>query len=187
MVFPESEAAEHFKLGRLESVLEGALRPGHFLGVAQVISKLLAVVRPARMYLGLKDYQQCQVIARAVPQMQGPVPELVFCPTMREADGLAMSSRNVLLSEQERAIAPKLFETLQAVSHLAGQLKPAYLAQWASEELNNVAEMHVDYVQICDAKTLRPATDWNPTAPNVVLAAVRLGKVRLIDNLQLPC
>ena len=190
-VYPEGEPLPFFDLAPLDGLLEGAHRPGHFQGVAQVVARLLAFTLPTRLYMGLKDYQQCRVVARMLTQLHGqlpgPPPELVLCPTLRDPDGLAMSSRNVLLTATERELAPAIHQTLLEVQRLAGNMPPAALGNWAAQQLGQVPGFAVDYVELCNAQTLQPATHWNAAAPNVVLAAVRVGKVRLIDNLVLPC
>ncbi|MBL7727909.1 MAG: pantoate--beta-alanine ligase [Dinghuibacter sp.] len=183
-MYPENEApAPHYPLGYLESVWEGPKRPGHFQGVCQVVEKLFRIVEPAHAFFGLKDYQQCMVITRLV-QLMGWEQQLQLhlCPTLREPDGLAMSSRNMRLNETERRTAPAIYRELTYIkAHLApGDTTP--LLQASTQRL--VQEGFVpDYLGLAQAQTLEPVTVWDGQMPLVCLAAAFLGPVRLIDNL----
>lgn len=183
-IYPENEPpAPHYPLGFLETVWEGPKRPGHFQGVCRVVEKLFRTVSPAHAFFGLKDYQQCMVINRLV-QLMGWEQQLKLhlCPTWREPDGLAMSSRNMRLNEQERKTAPAIFRELSYIKqHLApGDTQP--LVHSCTEKL--VQEGFVpDYLGLAHAETLEPVTVWDGKMPLVCLAAAFLGTVRLIDNL----
>ena len=165
----------------LSAILDGAFRPGHFAGVATVVLKLFNMVQPDVALFGEKDYQQLMVVRRLVADLSLPV-EIVGVPTVREPDGLAMSSRNQYLGAAERALAPLLYRTLgeTAVSLRGGRRDFERLQAEAVHKLS--AHMQPDYVAIRDAHTL--AAPEAKTTELVVLAAVWLGKARLIDNLQ---
>jgi pantoate--beta-alanine ligase len=170
----------------LEGVLEGAARPGHFSGVATVVAKLLNIVQPQRAYFGEKDYQQLCVIRRLAADLNLPV-EIVACPTVREADGLALSSRNTYLSADERAAAPYLHEALLAVRHtyLSGERDPAQLvaAGVALLRRSRRASFELDYLALADSATLAGPSQAHDGCR--VLIAARLGTTRLIDNIPL--
>lgn len=161
---------------------EGERRPGHFDGVATVVAKLFLIVRPNRAYFGEKDYQQCAVLRQMVRDLNFPL-ELRFCPTVRESDGLAMSSRNVYLSPEERAVAPLLKATLEKTAGLL-EASPsdreieAVLASARSELAQGGFE--VDYFALVNSRTLEPLLSRD--VPSRLIAAAKLGRTRLIDN-----
>lgn len=176
-IYPEGFSS-FISVGELSRILEGKSRPGHFDGVATVVLKLLLRTLPHVAIFGEKDYQQLCVIRRAVADFDIPV-EIIGAPTLRESDGLAMSSRNIYLSEQERAIAPKLYATLTEVSaKLASGIQPA-LDQGVAAL--TAAGFKVDYLAFCDAETLAPLDTLG--APARLLVAAQLGMTRLIDNI----
>ena len=169
----------------LSRPLEGASRPEHFRGVATVVARMLGVTQPQRAYFGQKDGQQCRVVQRMVADLAIPT-AIVICPTVREPDGLAMSSRNVHLTPEQRQAAPVLYRALQAAMALVRQgerdaeaLRQAMRAVLAEEPL-----AAVDYVSVADADTL--AECGAVEGPALASLAVRIGPVRLIDNLPLP-
>ncbi|MEQ8815509.1 MAG: pantoate--beta-alanine ligase [Thalassobaculum sp.] len=170
------------RAGSLGEPLEGLHRPGFFDGVATVVAKLFALVRPHRAYFGEKDYQQLLVVARMAVDLDLGV-QVVPVPTVREADGLAMSSRNVHLSAADRAVAPVLHRTLSRMAaRLAdGASEPAAEIAWGREKLLAAGFSAVDYLEVRDPRTLAPVARAGVAAR--ILAAVRLGPVRLIDNL----
>lgn len=166
----------------ISDVLEGAARPGHFRGVATVVAKLFNIVQPHRSYLGQKDYQQCEVIKRMVKGLDLDI-EMVILPTVREADGLAMSSRNAYLDPDQRRKASVLFRALTAGERLvrAGEREPERIRQAMRAVLLSEAGIAVDYAEAADPDTLRPLdSGWSRM---VLLVAVRIGSTRLIDNL----
>lgn len=171
---------EHFNLGYLESVLEGRYRPGHFQGVCQVVKRLLEIVAPAYLLAGQKDYQQCLVLKRLLQIIDSPA-ELVICPTVREKDGLAMSSRNLRLQENERMIAPAIF---QAINLAARKIKPGAVNGLKSEAAAFLTGkgLKVDYVEVANAGNLQLVDQWNGQDPLIVLAAAHVNDIRLIDN-----
>ncbi|MDP2717872.1 MAG: pantoate--beta-alanine ligase [Candidatus Micrarchaeota archaeon] len=167
------------KAGAVAKPLEGVFRPGHFDGVATVVKRLFDIVSPAKAYFGQKDCQQVLVVQDLVRRLKLPV-KIVACPTVREMDGLAMSSRNTYLSPQERAIAPVLHQTLrQARRELKKGTNPREVEKIATTVLT-LAGFSVQYVAVADAKTLKPASA--KTRRTLILAAAYLGKTRLIDN-----
>jgi len=159
---------------------EGKIRPGHFAGVATVVAKLFGQVRPQRAYFGEKDWQQIQVITRMTRDFLLPV-EIVPVPTLREPDGLAMSSRNRFLSPQERAIAPALHTALADAAKRLSVGWTVTEAMAAGEKKLREAGLTPDYLALVNATTLEPLTEFSPTAR--LLAAARLGRIRLLDNL----
>lgn len=168
----------------LSQPLEGARRPGHFKGVATVVAKLFNLVQPQRAYFGQKDAQQVRVIQQMVKDLNFPL-EVVACATVREADGLAMSSRNSYLNPAQRAAAPVLHRSLQAVNeaYQAGQRDAQELRRLALAHLAAEPMAHVEYVSLADAETLAEVDRVD--RPVLVSMAVRIGRARLIDNLLL--
>ena len=183
-IYPEPDTRV-FDLGPVAEVMEGAMRPGHFNGVAQIVSKLFDFVRPTRAYFGEKDFQQIAVIRRMV-ELEGFDIEIVDCPIKREADGLAMSSRNVRLSEEERAIAPAIHRTLEGSLSWAMNHNVEETKRYVIDELNSVPHLKVEYYEIVDALSMQPIKDWNDTKSAVGCATVFCGDVRLIDNIKYP-
>ncbi len=173
--------------GALAEPMEGSMRPGHFRGVTTVVLKLFNIVQAHRAYFGRKDYQQLRVIQQMVADLNVPV-TVVPCETVREPDGLAMSSRNVYLSPEERAAAPCIFRALadarEAVTTGAGLCSPNAMAQRVTLQLDANPLITTQYVSIVRERDLQPAVDWSE--PTVLAVAVLLGKTRLIDNIQLP-
>ena len=166
-------------VGPMATVFEGEIRPGHFSGVATVVNKLLNIVRPDVLYLGQKDAQQIAVLRRMTSDLEVPT-NIVVVPTQREADGLAMSSRNAYLTPQEREAAPSLHHALQAVrlAMASGRSKDDAIAA-ARARLHQLAQL--DYIDVVDANTFVPIDTLAP--PAFVIGAARFGKTRLIDNL----
>lgn len=180
-MYPEQPVLNiHF--GALETVMEGASRPGHFNGVGIVVSKLFNIVNPHRAYFGQKDLQQVSVVRQLVSDLAFGL-ELVICPTVRENDGLAMSSRNRRLSETERGIAPQIYKILASARDalLAGEPVHAIAAE-ARALFAATPEFTLDYFEVIDIKTLRTVTEIGTEGHNAICVAVFLGPVRLIDN-----
>ena len=181
-MYPGDEVEQRFDIAPLDSVMEGARRPGHFMGVVQIVSRLFSLVRPDRAYFGEKDYQQLQIVRR-IAQQQGLGVEVVGCPIVREADGLAMSSRNALLSPAGRAAAPKIHQfLLESRGRIAAHGVEA-TREWVVAKINGVDGLQVEYYEIADAQTLQPVTDYRP-GHTMGFVAVRVGQVRLIDNIE---
>jgi pantoate--beta-alanine ligase len=180
-IYGEAFVSRHYELGRLEELLEGYYRPGHFQGVCQVVDRLLQIIPANTLYLGQKDYQQCMVVARllSITGRENEV-KLTIVPTVREQNGLAMSSRNLRLSEAQLKKARVISEALEYTrSHLT-QHSLDKLKIEAAHFLTKEGFI-IDYVEIADARTLEPATSIKQ--PLVALIAATLGNVRLIDNL----
>lgn len=181
-IYPEPDLRV-FELGAVAEVMEGVMRPGHFNGVAQIVSKLFAMVEPDRAYFGEKDFQQIAVIKRMV-ELEGFNIEIVECPIKRHEDGLAMSSRNVRLSPEQRAIAPNIARILTESLEFAASHSVAETKQKVINEINAYEEMDVEYYEIADALTLQPISDWADAESAVGCITVHLGDVRLIDNIK---
>ena len=181
-MYPEGFATRVQVEGPLTALWEGAVRPGHFQGVATVVARLFLLVQPQRAYFGEKDYQQLLVVRRMVRDLGFPV-EVVGVPTVREEDGLALSSRNVYLSPETRKKAPVLYRALLAMREVAGQGGSVAEALRAGEEaLRAVPEFRKDYLAIVYPETLLPLSDWVAGARGIV--AGRFPEARLIDNLE---
>ena len=172
-----------YDLGYLDTLLEGKFRPGHFQGVCRAVEKLLQIVLPDNLYLGQKDFQQCMVIKRLI-QLMGKESQIHtnICPILREKDGLAMSSRNMRLSGEQRATAVALFETLTFLKQNLNKGSLSDLKKEATALLEK-KNFKPDYVEIADAKTLKPINEWDSRINIVGLVAAYLGDVRLIDNM----
>lgn len=176
--------APYYDLGYLETVFEGKYRPGHFQGVCRVVHRLLDIVQPDMLYLGQKDYQQCMVIKAMLSLTSMNDVQLRIGSTLREEDGLAMSSRNTRLSPEARAKAPAIYGCLRG---LKKNIQPGNLSALTNEaEIDLIKKgFRPDYIAFADAETLEPVSEWNGTRDLVILAAAFLGEVRLIDNLVL--
>ena len=180
-MYPESDA-RIFDFAPLDQVMEGKFRPGHFNGVAQIVSKLFAAVEPDRAYFGEKDFQQLAVIRELVRQQHIPV-EIVGCPIVREPDGLAMSSRNARLTFQQRQIAAKIAQSLSKSCTFVPVKTVDELKNEVIAEINAESALDVEYFEIVDGNTLMPVTDWIESAYIIGCIAVFCGEVRLIDNI----
>lgn len=180
-IYPEPDTRV-FALGRVAEVMEGAMRPGHFNGVAQIVSKLFMFVEPDRAYFGEKDFQQIAVI-RSMVKSEGFKLEIVPCPIVREADGLAKSSRNVRLTPEMRKVAPNIARILNeskeyAKSHTVGETE-----KYVVDAINSYDGMEIEYYQIVDGISLDHLTSWDETGYAVGCVTVYCGDVRLIDNI----
>jgi pantoate--beta-alanine ligase len=170
--------------GMLDKVMEGKFRPGHFKGVALVVKKLFEIIQPSRAYFGKKDFQQLAVIKLLVEKLQLPV-EIIPCETVRETDGLAMSSRNLRLTIGERQIARKIFEVLCKIREKGTRTPVWELKEWAVKKIQEDPQFRVEYFEIADTETLMPLENWSQKNRAIALTAVYLGDVRLIDNVEL--
>jgi len=182
-MYPEPDLTE-FDFGTLDKVMEGAFRPGHFRGVGIVVKKLFEIVEPGKAYFGEKDYQQLAIIKRMVNMLSIQV-QIIPCPTLREADGLAMSSRNTKLTDEERAIAPSIYEAMNKVREIYSWFTPAGLEKMVIGEIEQNALLRVEYAQVVDSESLMSFSDWEDTKHAVLCIAAFLGEVRLIDNLKI--
>ncbi len=184
-VYPDGmDNLEQYNLGSIENILEGQYRPGHFQGVCQVITRLLKAVEPDFLFMGQKDYQQCMVVNKLL-SLIGSKTQLITCPTVREADGLAMSSRNLRLSAVQRKLAPEIHKTLLFIKHSISSKLPVTLYQIKSDAFKRLEKtgFSVDYVQISDSITLKPIKSLSSSPSLVILIAAFIGEIRLIDNL----
>ena len=172
---------ERYELGYLENILEGFYRPGHYQGVCQVMSRLLKAVEPELLFMGQKDYQQCMVVNRLIQLMQIAT-KLVTCPTIREADGLAMSSRNKRLNKEQRGNAVAIYKALNLIKENIGTRKTTEVIDEATQLLKKY-NFNPDYVAIADAGTLELINRWHGEKKLVALIAAFQEEVRLIDNL----
>ncbi len=182
-IYPEGCKPMMYDLGFIETVFEGEFRPGHFQGVCMVVHRLLDIVKPDAMYVGQKDYQQCMVIQKLI-DITGIKTELVICDTLREEDGLAMSSRNLRLSPEQRKTVPAIHKELL---ELKSRLKKGPVNELAESSFAKLESLgfKVDYFAIADARTLEPVSNWNGDLKLVALVAAYIGEIRLIDNLPL--
>lgn len=183
-IYPVPDTRQ-FDLGPVAEVMEGAMRPGHFNGVAQIVSKLFSFVTPTRAYFGEKDFQQIAVIKKMV-ELEGFNLEIVSCPIVRDADGLALSSRNVRLTPEGRKNAPKIHEVLVESLSKAKEMSVSQLQQWVVDKINEVPTLNVEYFQIADSLTMQPVNSWDGENQPVGCITVFCGDVRLIDNILYP-
>jgi pantoate--beta-alanine ligase len=170
--------------GNLDKVMEGAQRPGHFNGVAQVVSKLLGIVQPHKAFFGQKDFQQLAIIRSMVKQLEISV-EIISCPILREKDGLAMSSRNVRLTPAQRKIVPVISQLLFKIKEIQSLHTPSQLKTIVKEELASYPQMKLAYFEIVDSETLGSVSDFKKSKSAVACIAVELDSLRLIDNIVL--
>ncbi|MBO5685411.1 MAG: pantoate--beta-alanine ligase [Alistipes sp.] len=182
-IYPEPDTRQ-FDFGLVDKVMEGATRPGHFNGVAQVVCRLFAMVQPARAYFGEKDFQQIAVIKAMVAQL-GLAVTIVECPIIRDTDGLALSSRNQLLTPAHRAAAPHIYATLQRAVEQSKVLTPAELKAWVEAEINREPLLSCIYYQSVDALTMQEVEAWSDAEQIQGCIAVQAGEIRLIDNIRI--
>ncbi|WP_445203933.1 pantoate--beta-alanine ligase [Tenuifilum sp.] len=180
-IYPEPDTRV-FDFGMLDKVMEGKFRPGHFNGVAQVVSKLFDIVEPHRAYFGQKDYQQLAII-RAMVRMLGYRIEIVGCPIVREPDGLAMSSRNLLLTPEHRKSAPLIYQTLAEARNKTNEFSVKDMIDWVVKGINSDPNLKVEYFELVDADSLLPVQGWDHPNGIVGCIAVWAGNIRLIDNM----
>lgn len=183
-IYPEPDNRV-FDLGEVAQVMEGAMRPGHFNGVAQIVSKLFAMVGPDRAYFGEKDFQQIAVIRKMV-ELEGFNLKIVDCPIEREDDGLALSSRNVRLTPEQRAIAPSIHRVMKESLEYAKTHNLEQTKQMVVDALNAIDQLEVEYYEIVDPLTMQPLANWADAknGDSVGCITVYCGPVRLIDNIR---
>ena len=180
-IYPEPDTRV-FDLGPVQQVMEGAMRPGHFNGVCQIVSKLFSWVMPDRAYFGEKDFQQIAVIRAMIKQLDFDI-DIVQCPCIREDDGLAKSSRNVRLTPEVRKVAPQIYSTLQRSLEFAKDHTVEQTHDWVVATIDAWPEMETEYFSICDGITLQPVTSWDESDYIVGCITVYCGDVREIDNI----
>ncbi len=184
-MYPYGKALnKEYDLGKLEAMLDGAYRPGHFQGVCQVVERLLTIVKPDEIFIGQKDFQQCMIIKKLVEIMGEPI-KVTIIHTLREADGLAMSSRNMRLDKVERQIAPGIYQQLSAIKQNLANTGFAELKAATANNLLDAGFTKVDYVEIADAGSLEPLQSFDPNKKTVALVAAFINEIRLIDNMLL--
>ncbi len=181
-MYPQPDTRQ-FSYAPLDTVMEGAFRPGHFNGVCQIVSKLFDAVTPDRAYFGEKDFQQLAIIREMVRQMKYKL-EIVGCPIVREEDGLALSSRNKRLSAEERENALKISQTIFksrtfAASHTVGETQ-----KMVEDAIEDAPGLRLEYFEIVDGNTLQKISNWEDTSYAVGCITVFCGEVRLIDNIK---
>ncbi len=181
-IYPEPDT-RIFDFGAFGEVMEGKYRPGHFNGVAQVVSRLFDIVKPSKAYFGEKDFQQLAIVREMVKQYQIPV-EIVGCPIVREEDGMALSSRNMRLSKEGREKATLISRTLLKSCNFVNQKSVPELRKWVVDRINEEPLLDVEYFDIVDGLTLQPIDSWDGSTYVVGCITVYCGDVRLIDNIQ---
>jgi pantoate--beta-alanine ligase len=181
-MYPETDT-RIFDFGNLDKVLEGEHRPGHFNGVAQIVSKFFAIVEPDKAYFGEKDFQQLTIIRQLVKKLNFSV-QIIGCPIIREVDGLAMSSRNVLLSPVQRNNAANISRILFESMQMAKNNSVETLRNWVIRSINENADLITEYFEIVDDLNLLPISSWDEPCKKVGCIAVKVGKIRLIDNIR---
>ena len=178
-MYPEP-VNETYDFGELEAVMEGPRRPGHFSGVAVVVRRLFEIVEPMKAFFGEKDFQQLAIIRRLVEQLQLPL-QIVPCPIVRADDGLALSSRNMRLSDQARKIAPQIYATLKTAVDNSKSQTIEEVKQYVTDTLNGFGVFEPEYFEIVNDTTLQPIAQWSEAQGIVGCIAVWLDGVRLID------
>lgn len=182
-IYPNGTTASlKFNFGKLDRVLEGTFRPGHFDGMAQVVNRLLDIVKPNKLYMGQKDFQQWSIVASMLQQTKSKT-ELIMCDIMREEDGLAMSSRNMRLTPEDRAVVPLIYKTLKQASDMVGEYSPSEIQRMTVQKLRAEPRFRLEYFEIVDGRTLLPIQLFEDTDFAVALTALWVGEVRLIDNM----
>lgn len=182
-IYPEPDTRV-FDFGLVDKVMEGATRPGHFNGVAQVVSRLFDLVRPKRAYFGEKDFQQIAVIKAMVEQLAIDI-EIVECTIVRGEDGLALSSRNELLTPEHRKAAPHIYATISKSAELMATMSPAELTAWVTAAIDSNPLLKTIYFEVVDARTMQRVESWQESERIQGCCAVQAGDIRLIDNIRI--
>lgn len=183
VIYPEPDTRQ-FDFGLVDKVMEGATRPGHFNGVAQVVSRLFALVNPQRAYFGEKDFQQIAVIKAMVEQLAIDV-EIVECAIVRGEDGLALSSRNELLTPEHRAAAPHIYATISQCAAKMETMSPVELTEWVVSTIDKNPLLKTIYFEAVDARTMQRVEKWSDSERIQGCCAVQAGNIRLIDNIRI--
>ncbi|MBQ2143354.1 MAG: pantoate--beta-alanine ligase [Alistipes sp.] len=183
VIYPEPDTRQ-FDFGMVDKVMEGATRPGHFNGVAQVVSRLFALVNPARAYFGEKDFQQIAVIKAMVEQLAIDI-EIVECAIVRGEDGLALSSRNELLTPEHRAAAPHIYATISQCAAKMESMSPEELTNWVVSTIDENPLLKTIYFEAVDARTMQRVEKWSDSERIQGCCAVQAGNIRLIDNIRI--
>ena len=183
VIYPEPDTRQ-FDFGMVDKVMEGATRPGHFNGVAQVVSRLFALVNPARAYFGEKDFQQIAVIKAMVEQLAIDI-EIIECAIVRGEDGLALSSRNELLTPEHRAAAPHIYATISQCAAKMESMSPEELTNWVVSTIDENPLLKTIYFEAVDARTMQRVEKWSDSERIQGCCAVQAGNIRLIDNIRI--
>lgn len=183
-IYADDIQSQSFDFDGLEFQMEGKFRAGHFNGVGTIVERLFKVAKPHKAYFGEKDFQQIQIIRKMVEKRNLPV-QIISCPIHREKNGLAMSSRNMRLTKEQRVAAPFIYETLKKAKSQFATKNASEVLKWVENEFKNHSLFNLEYVEIADEETLLPIETKNPTKKYRVFIAVFAGKVRLIDNISL--
>ena len=183
-IYPDGFTSKGFDFGSLDKMMEGESRPGHFNGVAMVVSRLFEIIKPKKAYFGEKDFQQLAIIKSLTAQKFKGI-EIVPCSTFREKDGLAMSSRNLLLNKRYRAAAPRIYQRLLAIQDRAKNSSVSELRSWIENVFKKDEDLVLEYFEIADAKSLEKSYQWSDFPEHVACVAVFAGTTRLIDNILL--
>jgi pantoate--beta-alanine ligase len=182
-IYPEPDTRE-FDFGLVDKVMEGATRPGHFNGVAQVVSRLFDIVKPERAYFGEKDFQQIAVIKAMVEQLNIDV-NIVECPIVRAEDGLALSSRNELLTPEHRQAAPHIYATIKQCAEKMTTMTPQELTEWVISTIDSNPLLKTIYFEAVDARTMQKVERWEDSERIQGCCAIQAGEIRLIDNIKI--
>lgn len=183
-IYPTGFKPNKYNFGNLDKVMEGANRPGHFDGVAMVVSRLFDIVQPNKAYFGEKDFQQLAIIRSLVKQDSRPI-QIVACPISREKDGLAMSSRNLRLDQRYRKAAPRIYQRLKQLEEYKNFKSPSDLKEWITNEFKNDSDLKLEYFEIADELSLKKSNGWSDAQRHIACIAVHAGAIRLIDNILL--
>ena len=183
-IYPDGLPHKEYDFGRLDKVMEGVNRPGHFNGVAMVVSRLFEIIQPQKAYFGEKDFQQLAIIKSLAAQKFKNI-EIIPCSTLREKDGLAMSSRNLLLNKRYRAAAPRTYQRLLSVQKRAKNTPVSELRAWVVNSFKKDEDLVLEYFEIADAKSLKKSACWSDFPRHIACLAVFAGTTRLIDNILL--
>ena len=185
-IYPTSQSSD-VDLGGLDSTGEGPRRPGHFTGVARVVTRLFDIVKPQYAFFGEKDFQQLAIIRHFTKELNYPV-QVISCPTIRERDGVAMSSRNMLLSDSHRNAAPHIFATLLKAKEMCSKQEHPNIkeiTEWIKTQIDSNPLLKVEYAEPVQPLTMKVVTEWESACDIQLCVAVYAGKVRLIDNIKL--
>ena len=183
-MYPNGASSICFELNDLDKQMEGARRPGHFDGVCTIVSKFFELIKPKNAYFGEKDFQQLAII-RELNKSQGFGINIIGCPIIRESDGLAMSSRNTLLNNEERSIAPNIYRIISEAKKQYSKNTIKGVKSFVEENIKGITDFRLDYVEIAHVETLQALKNEEKNSPAILCVAVVLGSVRLIDNILL--
>lgn len=183
-IYPKGFVAKSYDFNGLNKVLEGRHRPGHFEGVVQVVSQLFKIVQPHRAYFGEKDFQQLTII-RALAAQNFKSIDIISCPTIREKDGLAMSSRNIRLNKKDRAAAARIYQRLVHIKKQCNTTTIEELKRWVAQAFRSDDDLSLEYFEIVDAIRLKESVVWSDFTTHIACIAVRANTIRLIDNILL--